>query len=77
MNKETMIHVGIGFAAVVVIFLLYKNAKSASGFTSVGVGSQSDLTWGEELENEVETGNSQGYTNPSQGNLPTFLGLTY
>ena len=77
MNKDLMIHVGIGFAAVVVIFLLYKNAKSATGFTSVGVGSQSDLTWGEELENIVTTGNSQGYTSYGQGTLPTFLGITY
>ena len=34
MNKETMIHVGIGFAAVVVIFLMYKNAKNATGSQS-------------------------------------------
>ena len=76
MNKELMIHVGIGLAAVAVIFLLYKNAKG-TGFTSVGVGSQADLTWGEELENILETGNSQGYTSYGQGTLPTFLGLSY
>ncbi|MGA2092437.1 MAG: hypothetical protein ABSH16_03380 [Sedimentisphaerales bacterium] len=76
MNKDLMIHVGIGLAAVAVIFLLYKNAKG-TGFTSVGVGSQADLTWGEELENILETGNSQGYTNSGQGTLPTFLGLSY
>ena len=72
-----MIHVGIGLAAVAVIFLLYKNAKNTSSFTSVGVGSQNDLTWGEELENIVLTGNSQGYTSYGQGTLPTFLGISY
>jgi hypothetical protein len=67
MNKELMIHVGIGFAAVVVIFLLYKNAK----------GTPAPLTWEQELGNIFTTGNSQGYSSPSQGSLPTFLGITY
>jgi hypothetical protein len=77
MNKDTMIYVGIGIAAVAVVFLLYKNAKNTSSFTSVGVGTQSDLTWGEMLENIILTGNSRGYTSYDQGPWPTFLGLTY